>query len=817
MFRGEKFWVCGNCGSSVPIEQQPILKPLPSDHPFSHLIGELPTPIAFVLYEFFAESHPYIALHRLCDAAEIITRFFTIIALSDLLRQHGQFPEPVQDALTEKIERPTFGAWKELLQIACQNLKGCFVDELPEFVKEQWLPALGSGSDNPEKAIIALRNFIVHSARLPQHQAQELLDAHREKFENLVKGLSFLTNYHLVACTKEEGLILLKGLPVSEGFHEFKEPVNFETEPERVYLLKGTEGLDLFPLHAFTEILQLKEGTEERLEEVAPQVYFRLSERGYLEFVPFSQKAAFSQLRGSVYERFRQIFRLEEWRAKKRKEREEKGLLVGFEERIAELTEVFVGREEHIEKVKEAIKAAESGVLWVSGKPGVGKSALMAKLARDYQGQQHYITFPYFFRIGEIRCSKGEFLSSALRFLGSVLGRKIEPERELPERERQFVEVVKEVATTKGKKVLFLIDGLDEIWRKGEDFIRLPFMAQGERIVWVCAGRPEAGLEKEMEIRGAIKVFGEEGLPPLKENAVRAMLIEHLGRLKYELLERDDEEGRNRFIEVVTKKSQGLPLYVRMVVEDLKAGKWTINDEDKLPEGLNAYFDDILERLRVSDVGSVLTPMFCLLAWAKEPLSDENIKYLLKTHHLSGSREWDDLVRKAFEQGHMMLQRQENRDGELGWAFYHESFREHLLGSDEVKLNLEWAQRRWLEVGKSWESLEKEEPSLFRYILRHYAEHLKEAQRYDELFALAENKIFLQTQQQELENGHWYALSTVFCALIVAIERNLTENIKKFSEQITNWIRNRAELFSLFSSHSKRRITKDVISMRENG
>ncbi|MEZ8220400.1 NACHT domain-containing protein, partial [Candidatus Fervidibacteria bacterium JGI MDM2 JNZ-1-D12] len=753
MFRGEKFWVCGNCGSSVPIEQQPILKPLPSDHPFSHLIGELPTPIAFVLYEFFAESHPYITLHRLCDAAEIITRFFTIIALSDLLRQHGQFPEPVQDALTEKIERPTFGAWKELLQIACQNLKGCFVDELPEFVKEQWLPALGGGSDNPEKAIIALRNFIVHSARLPQHQAQELLDAHREKFENLVKGLSFLTNYHLVACTKEEGLILLKGLPVSEGFHEFKEPVNFETEPERVYLLKGTEGLDLFPLHAFTEILQLKEGTEERLEEVAPQVYFRLSERGYLEFVPFSQKAAFSQLRGSVYERFRQIFRLEEWRAKKRKEREEKGLLVGFEERIAELTEVFVGREEHIEKVKEAIKAAESGVLWISGKPGVGKSALMAKLARDYQGQQHYITFPYFFRIGEIRCSKGEFLSSALRFLGSVLGRKIEPERELPERERQFVEVVKEVATTKGKKVLFLIDGLDEIWRKGEDFIRLPFMAQGERIVWVCAGRPEAGLEKEMEIRGAIKVFGEEGLPPLKENAVRAMLIEHLGRLKYELLERDDEEGRNRFIEVVTKKSQGLPLYVRMVIEDLKAGKWTINDEDKLPEGLNAYFDDILERLRVSDVGSVLTPMFCLLAWAKEPLSDENIKYLLKTHHLSGSREWDDLVRKAFEQGHMMLQRQENRDGELGWAFYHESFREHLLGSDEVKLNLEWAQRRWLEVGKSWESLEKEEPSLFRYILRHYAEHLSDAvtsegeaiaEPLQSLFDLARNEKFAQ-------------------------------------------------------------------------
>ncbi len=289
-----------------------------------------------------------------------------------------------------------------------------------------------------------------------------------------------------------------------------------------------------------------------------------------------------------------------------------------------------------------------------------------------------------------------------------------------------------------------------------------------------------------MEIRGAIKVFGEEGLPPLKENAVRAMLIEHLGRLKYELFERDDEEGRNRFIEVVTKKSQGLPLYVRMVVEDLKAGKWTINDEDKLPEGLEAYFDDILERLRVSDVGSVLTPMFCLLAWAKEPLSDENIKYLLKTHHLSGSREWDDLVRKAFEQGHIMLQRQENRDGELGWAFYHESFREHLLGSDEVKLNLEWAQRRWLEVGKSWESLEKEEPSLFRYILRHYAEHLSDAvtsegeapaEPLQSLFDLARNEKFAQTQQKVLPHEPDLPLKTIQLALDAAIETDLPKEM----------------------------------------
>jgi hypothetical protein len=91
--------------------------------------------------------------------------------------------------------------------------------------------------------------------------------------------------------------------------------------------------------------------------------------------------------------------------------------------------------------------------------------------------------------------------------------------------------------------------------------------------------------------------------------------------LKYELFERDEGE-RNRFVEAVTRKSEGLPLYVRMVIEDLKAGRLTVWDEEKLPEGLVAYYERLLERLRVSDVGTVLTPLFCILAWAKEPITE---------------------------------------------------------------------------------------------------------------------------------------------------------------------------------------------------
>jgi hypothetical protein len=796
MKRGEKFWICENHPEPVfvPIETVPIeIVPPPSVHPFSELCAVLPTPIAFVLDEFFREGNPFVALWRMVDAAEIITRFFTITALSDILRQKGEFPEPVQDALTEKLERPTFGAWKDLLSIAIDNLpkeRGqtrCFVSELPSFVRDKWLPALGSGEDKPEEKLIALRNLIAHAGRLPDEKAQELLNAHRQRFESLAKELSFLANYDLIACTiactKERQIVWLKGLPDADGSfpkYDRDRSLSFVREQGRVYLVHDDKGLDLFPLHAFTDILQWREERYEfeGLGEVAPQIYFRLSERGYLECIPFSTKAVFSHLGEDAYQRFRDIFRLEEWREQRRRKAEAQGIQTLWDELVSELTEVFVGREEHIRQVKDAIKGTSKGVLWISGKPGIGKSALMAKLVQDYIGQtQHYIVIPYFFRYGQAGCSTMKFLATALKWLQAELNRTIEPEPRLPERQQQLVEALEEAVSKTGKKVLFLVDGLDEIYRLEREFLNVPFMTMTvkDRIVWVCAGRSEGDLEEALKNRGAVWVF-PDGLPPLDEQAIRAMLIEHLGRLKYALFERDEGE-RNRFVETVTRKSEGLPLYVRMVIEDLKAGRWTVWDEEKLPKSLEDYYEQLLERLKVHSAGGVLTPLVCLLAWAKEPITEGTIKVLLQPHHLANEPDWDDVFRKVLKHGHSMLQQRPTSDDESGWTIYLDSFRQHLLKSETVKPDRNWAQGRWLKVCEDWKALASQEPSLHRYILRHYAEHLydkwrmtNEQMTYDALCQLALDPEFAQAQTKHLPKEPNLPLKTVQLALDAAIQ-----------------------------------------------
>jgi hypothetical protein len=302
-------------------------------------------------------------------------------------------------------------------------------------------------------------------------------------------------------------------------------------------------------------------------------------------------------------------------------------------------------------------------------------------------------------------------------------------------------------------------------------------MTVKERIVWVCAGRSEGDLEEALKSRGAVWVF-PDGLPPLDEQATRAMLIEHLGRLKYALFERDEGE-RNRFVEAVTRKSEGLPLYVRMVIEDLKVRRWTVWDEDKLPPGLVAYYEWLLEQLGVSDVGAVLTPLFCLLAWAKEPVTEGTMKFLLQTYPLADTPRWGELFQRALEHGHLMLQQRPTSDGESGWAIYHDSFRQHLLESGTVSNNREWAQERWLKVCKDWKALASQEPSLHRYILRHYAEHLHERWQspapdaqslYSELCRLALDPEFAQAQTQYLPDEPNLPLKTVQLALKSAIQ-----------------------------------------------
>jgi|SRR5215213_11831460 len=237
-------------------------------HRLTRLATDFPFPLALVVREYVDEKNTFVKLHRMTDTAELLTRFLAGVLFSDLLRQLNLFPKALCKALTEKIERPTFGAWKELLVVAVEALpkrngrSECFIEELPKYVKEHLLPSLGVGEGDPTKELISLRNLLAHLGRLSDTQAQDLLSSHETRFERLLTELLFLANYTLLAYDADGRTILLRG---HEQFcstsltldQTGSDPL---AKAHHVVLFRNGEQLDLFPLQIFSEIQQEREG-----------------------------------------------------------------------------------------------------------------------------------------------------------------------------------------------------------------------------------------------------------------------------------------------------------------------------------------------------------------------------------------------------------------------------------------------------------------------------------------------------------------------------------------------------------------------------
>jgi len=111
------FWICGNHTQPIAL---PVGTPLAERIPF---VDSLPTPLALPIAEYLGASNSFIALHRLTDAAELITRFFAIVALSDVYQQLGDFPQSLKRELPDKLAHPTFGAWRDITAAALRTLQ----------------------------------------------------------------------------------------------------------------------------------------------------------------------------------------------------------------------------------------------------------------------------------------------------------------------------------------------------------------------------------------------------------------------------------------------------------------------------------------------------------------------------------------------------------------------------------------------------------------------------------------------------------------------------------------------------------------------
>ena len=672
----------------------------------------LPTFIAIPLMEYFEESNKVLRLHRLCDLFEIFTRFMTILGYAKIFVLFGkdQIPRTLQNIIANNIEQPTFSQWRDILKaiestINKLNRETEFSPLISSYLNLVNLLLFEVGThkrDQPEDKILPLRNFIVHAGYI----SEEVADRFLQIFENRLLGfwkevnISFLYKSKVVFYNRDNS-IKLNGRYASKISPDELKSIASQTKfseqfENHVLLIYDYEIIDLWPICFYGLASSDNPIFEIRSDLNVPMVYYR-SDLSFsnesLKYVTVGSELPFVENKESkIIDSFLRLFHIRDQKLKKHEK------FKGFAGEMQKDASELIGRSTELDKVISTVEKKNQGVIWIKGVGGIGKSIFIAKVFSLLQNMSKFIVFPYKFKIDDQRCSRYFFLTIFVSKMYSVISNKTnEPSTDLNGLEQQFFHLLRTFSKKERfeKKLVILIDGIDEINRRDRNFIREIINENYSNVIWLCIGRPEEGVDEKFRTKRNITQIFEDGLPPMSEKDIRAMFLELTGRLKYELIKRDIKELKeNPFVKEVTKKADGLPLYVHYVINDILDGNITYSDEIYLPEGLQNYYFNMINRYGIGDLQNIFIPLVLTLSWTEEPLSKPTLfHFLTRPNVLEKSHEGELLLAKALQEIQTLIRRspiplfEGIKEKEVfGYSIYHETLASYLKSSEHLNM-----------------------------------------------------------------------------------------------------------------------------------
>ena len=696
----------------------------------------LPVFLAFAVREFQDEPHPTARLWSICDLAELLLRLIVAIKSSEL-RKAGRLDDAVAKELSGRIEAPTLGKWRGMAEALFKvKVEAEFSPELRPLLMDRILPLLdgaGKARATEETSLAKLRNLLAHGGGITAAAAERLLKAWVPRIRELIGALAFFSAYDLVAVQGGQGWTLTG----TEGKALWANPAAAAME-DGLHWFNGSETLSLAPLAAFGKPLTVD--PEFLVTGESAQIYTRRGETS-LEYLPIGSDEVSSSLSTQAeLDHFLDLFRLR--RPATGGDSVSSFQVPGFEMDILKEADHHIGREGELEQLEAALAERRLPVLWISGTAGIGKSFFISAFTtRLWERQAEALVLPYRFKSGDKRCLRGSFIQFALERL-----RQAFPEAEQsdgddkPSKELKPEEALRILmGRLSGKPVVFVLDGLDEIVEKDPRFVQdVVFGMSSEGLTFICSGRSERGLERTFTPETSVVVF-PEGLPPMRENDIRAMILQRIGPLRKRLVRQDQEQGEqmvNPFIAKITRAAEGVPLYVRYVIEDILNNKYLSFDAgEKLPPTLAAYHEELLRRCSIGTLQKILTPLVCLLAVAKQALAtDELIRFFIETGVIEDTPPWRDTVQKGLRAVGSMLRRVESPDGSAGFSLYHHSLRQHILASERSRDECSLLRRRLCDL-----SVKPHDHELSPYLYRWAITHLAEEGRSAEALTLAQS------------------------------------------------------------------------------
>jgi hypothetical protein len=622
------------------------------------------------------------------DLFESIIKTHTVVILSEYVR-HNKLSDSAKGLLAQGLRTPSLGTWQLFSRVLFEELQKddhswSFADFPSEFT------ALDKALNAEKTNVIAMRNGYAHGAT----PSDEQCEADVQKFEPFLlklMGLNWLMN---TSFKVKDGLVL--------------------------FTSDNGGSLCLHPL-----LLYRDEACE------ASFAFFNDLKNDKVGLLNYPLGKHYKER--AFYSEFLEILPLNEWKSSGNNE---------FQQRIDELTETFKGRTLEREKLLQFVASNNKGYLSIQGNPGIGKSALIAQFFKDlkhHEISKSLRTVEYFIRRGTQQAQVEFMLAYLIRRTDEHFpaGKEIRAEGKTTYdvQSQLFAKWRMWSEQNKGQKLLFLIDGLDE----GAENIVLAYLPREnfENILFIYGSRPGghksiddlwATLPTEHHTKLELQGLGKED--------IRALIYEVAN--KYEI------ERESPWIDAVQIKSQGNPLYLKLLCDSLEHGGVAVNDVHALPDKIDEYYKAILNRYAQDaiDGDSLLFSLFTFAA-ARDYLTNAHIGHINKLGPAATQRVCTTLKEVLYENP--------LTEEVLDYQLFHESFREYLIREfakevQDASYRIIDFCSRWYEFEGSWEQ---------RYALEHYAFHLSasgKAQHHETLLNLITSQPFTATQKKVLKN-----------------------------------------------------------------
>ncbi len=328
----------------------------------------------------------------------------------------------------------------------------------------------------------------------------------------------------------------------------------------------------------------------------------------------------------------------------------------------------FVGRQFVFDALDEFLCTHDSGYFVIRGVPGIGKSALMAKLVND-RGYIHHFNIAS----QNIRSTR-VFLENACAQLIARYGLK---HKELPPRAFDdsgfLMQCLGEAAAnSEHHSIVLAIDALDEADRLGlapaVSILYLPnSLPKGVYIVVTTRPLDDLRLQVAQQQTLDLEADSEGNLQDITTYIETCIQREAMR-------ERLAAWGVNaeQFVVGLRKKSQGNFMYLVYVLPAIEQGKFVKGTLDELPDGLMAYYQRHWRQMREGnerEFDSIYEPIVCILGVAQEPVTAQQIAAWTKLEQ--------GQVKTSIKLWREFLE-QEKVDSDYRYRIYHASFQDFL-------------------------------------------------------------------------------------------------------------------------------------------